>query len=138
MIETRWPLNGNPYPDGADDPWMLIVRLGEIIARQDQQLKEHAARIAALEGRGRLAEPQFSESLMSDGRVLRHHTEAACTGDCCLHGTSAHLLCRLPTTWRSDRLILEHRCFHGVGHPCPGTLGDTTHGCCAERCCSDD
>lgn len=137
MIETRWPLNGNMFPAMEDQLWELIVHLGQIIARQDRQLKDHAAQIMALQERGMFSGPQFDQTPMSNGDTLRHHARGECRGDCCLHGTSTSSLCRWPMAWRRDRRILEHRCFHGVGHPCHSTVGDTTHGCCAGRCCSD-
>ena len=75
---------------------------------------------------------------------MRVHNRDACQGrGCAIHHPSGHHMRDWPTFWRDDRMVLERVCPHGVGHMDPddaayrATRGDTdtTHGCCAERCC---
>jgi len=69
------------------------------------------------------------------GQRLRVHGAHSCTGDACvIHRPSAHHMRSWPTTWRTDRFIMERICKHGVGHPDPDEPGvDRSHGCCG--CC---
>lgn len=95
--------------------------------------------------------PAPESTRLESGQVIRHHTKADCSGNCCLHGTSKHDSCRMPRSWRVDRGIIEHQCPHGVGHPCHAGIDYHNvsvaseanhdydwgiHGCCGEGCCS--
>lgn len=69
------------------------------------------------------------------GQRLRVHAPQSCSGDACvIHRPSAHHMRSWPTTWRSDRFIMERLCKHNVGHPDPDEpVLNRDHGCCG--CC---
>lgn len=86
--------------------------------------------------------PVSEQTLLESGQKLTHHGKEACSGNCCLHGSSNHGSCRMPRQWRYDKGIIEHVCPHGVGHPCyagvdyammMGQYVDAVHGC--DGCC---
>lgn len=74
------------------------------------------------------------------GATFRHHARDECSGACCFHNPSNHMMVDWPLHWRGDRGIMERLCEHGVGHPDPddmslqkpGAAG--VHGC--DGCCS--
>ena len=77
---------------------------------------------------------------------MRVHNRDACQGrGCAIHHPSGHHMRDWLTFWRDDRMVVGRVCPHGVGHMDPddaayrATRGDTdtTHGCCAERCCME-
>jgi hypothetical protein len=87
----------------------------------------------------------WEETTLPDGLVLRHHPASECKGHyCSLHNPSDHPLAGCPLYWRSDRMLMERVCEHGIGHPDPDDLDhrvrsgrwtgdDDVHGC--DGCC---
>ena len=71
------------------------------------------------------------------------HPKDKCVGEICtIHNRTEHLMRSFPQHWRSDRMIIERICPHGVGHPDPDEYriltgkDDGTHacdGCCGEK-----
>lgn len=66
---------------------------------------------------------------------------------CVIHNQTDHHMRGLPTLWRSDRMIMERICEHGVGHLDPDNMAyfdrtrpdghsESIHGCCTELCCA--
>lgn len=77
-------------------------------------------------------------------QVIGVHTPEGCTGrHCVIHNPSDHAMRDFPTHWRSDRMLMERICPHGVGHPDPDDLAyqearfpqraPGVHGC--DGCC---
>lgn len=88
-------------------------------------------------GGDRVAQLRGDVTRLESNQLLRHHHSSVCSGNCCLHGTSTHSVCRFPRLWRNEwGGILEHVCSHGVGHACPGSMDTVNdcYGCC--RCCA--
>lgn len=57
---------------------------------------------------------------LPDGRVLKTHGKDECSGTpCVLHSPSEHPLKYAPLSWRSDRVMMERICKHGIHHPDP-------------------
>jgi hypothetical protein len=57
---------------------------------------------------------------LPDGRVLKTHGKDECSGTpCVIHSPSDHPLKNAPLSWRSDRVMMERVCEHGIGHPDP-------------------
>lgn len=80
------------------------------------------------------------------GQVVEVHDPQRCAGQfCCVHNPSDHPLRDAPLHWRSDRMLMERICVHGIGHPdpdglaymrrawVPGADGAGVHGC--DLCC---
>lgn len=83
-----------------------------------------------------------------DGPVIVHPPQRCAGQVCCVHNPSVHPLDSAPLVWRSDRVLMERRCEHGVGHPDPDDLAhkartwgsnyarwNAIHDCCPDRCC---
>ena len=71
-------------------------------------------------------------------RVVFTHSEDECRGAyCTIHFRSAHLMRSFPQHWRSDILLMERTCPHGIGHPDPDEQNINvfieSHGC--DGCC---
>jgi hypothetical protein len=78
--------------------------------------------------------------LENSSKFMHCHQETKCRGDfCTLHNRSDHKMRKFPQVWRSDRLIMERVCSHGIGHPDPDEFrirngeDDGVHGC--DGCC---
>jgi hypothetical protein len=65
---------------------------------------------------------------------------------CCIHAPSGHHMRNWPMNWRSDTVVMERTCPHGVGHPDPDHMAYVTsldednewqgvHGC--DGCCHE-
>ncbi len=82
---------------------------------------------------------RFEKNILQGGTVMLTHKKENCKGEfCTIHNRSNHHMLEWPQYWRSDRLIMEIICPHGVGHPDPDGIfneWDGIHGCCPEGCC---
>ena len=69
------------------------------------------------------------------GQELWAHSKAVCKNPPCpIHSPSNHHMASWPQNWRSDTLVMERICPHGVGHPDPDQKnGSKVHGC--DGCC---
>lgn len=95
----------------------------------------------------KLTEPRF-RPLSSTNVYLENtehwiycHEESRCRGDyCTLHNRPNHPMRSFPQNFRSDLMLMERVCEHGVGHPDPDDFrlrsGEVSgeHGC--DLCCS--
>lgn len=82
-------------------------------------------------------------TFVNNGMLRNIHPTTACAGrHCWVHNPSTHRLDQAPISWRSDKLVAERICPHGVGHPDPddvgyqesiGRTGLDIHGC--DGCC---
>lgn len=75
------------------------------------------------------------------------HTSDVCIGQwCSIHDPSDHSMRGFPQLWRTDRMIMERTCAHGIGHPDPDHMAhlkrtlpprdyeaEGVHGC--DGCC---
>ncbi|QNE35876.1 hypothetical protein [Leifsonia shinshuensis] len=52
-----------------------------------------------------------------DGVLVTHEVGECLLAHCAIHSPSQHPLASAPLRWRSDLLILERVCPHGIGHP---------------------
>lgn len=76
---------------------------------------------------------------------LNTHPAEKCAGQACvIHNPSDHKMRDWGLNWRSDRLLMERLCPHGVGHPDPDDLAfhvsegrawQANHGC--DGCCDE-
>lgn len=91
------------------------------------------------------AEPVFGTVLRGPITIVTHEPEKCDGTVCAVHNPSKHHMRRWPKLWRSDKVMLERLCPHGVGHPDPdgaaydiaaGNAWKTTHGC--DGCCEPD
>lgn len=80
---------------------------------------------------------RHTAQLEHSNTVLVCHDPADCAGrPCTLHNRTDHHMRHWRQHWRSDRLLMERICSHGVGHPDPDSFPgiDTVHGC--DGCCA--
>ena len=62
-------------------------------------------------------------TFLHDGRLMKVHGSDECSGpNCCIHNPSDHPLKDAPLSWRSDHVLMERICEHGIGHPDPDDL----------------
>jgi hypothetical protein len=89
-------------------------------------------------GRTRIARLEHA-----DGLLTNTHMVGSCLGErCTIHNRSDHPMRAFPQQWRSDRMMMERVCPHGIGHPDPddiklvGRYGpdEAIHGC--DGCCA--
>jgi len=78
----------------------------------------------------------------ADCLLTNTHQFGSCLGEhCTLHHRSDHLMRSFPQHWRTDRMMMERICPHGIGHPDPydfklvGPYGpdEAIHSC--DGCC---
>lgn len=89
-------------------------------------------------GRTRLARLEHTGDLLTNT-----HPYGSCAGEyCTIHHRSDHVMRAFPQQWRSDRMVMERVCPHGVGHPDPDDISlagpdaaaYAVHGC--DGCCA--
>jgi hypothetical protein len=90
--------------------------------------------------------PGMPEHAFDGASIILHNVHSARTcrhWHCVIHNPLAHHMEDWPLIWRSDRLIFERICPHGLGHPDPSQFDywDETgqeyqgiHGC--DFCCA--